>query len=110
MSNVITKRTGVVTLAAVRQRGAVYDIEVRFGGPIKDYKRAMNAVVAAVAASTNQENYDAEWCYILTHEIGREKILISDIRATQKIGLSGKHDEAWKYFESKKTLVPKIVK
>ena len=110
MSNVITKRTGVVTLAAVRPRGPVYDIEIRFGGPLKDYRGAMSAVVAAVGESSKKENYDLEWCYILTHEIGREQILVSDIRETQTLALSGKRDEAWTYFESKKTLVSKVVK
>jgi hypothetical protein len=105
MSNVITKRTGVATLAQVRARGDVHDIEVRFGGPLKDYRGGMNALVAAVATSSKKAPYKTDWCYIVTHEVGRERILVSDLIYTQELGLEGKRDEAWTYFESKKERV-----
>jgi hypothetical protein len=103
MSNEITKRTGVVALAAVRPRDKVFDIEIRFGGPLKDYKSAMGAVVAAVGTSSKQASYTTEWCYILTHERGRERILVSDVRQTHSLALDGKQAEAWTYFDGKKT-------
>ena len=105
MSNAISKQTGVPTIAAVRSRGEVSDVEVRFGGPVKNYKGAMDSVVANVGATSKAASYKTEWCYILTRELGRERILISDVIHTLALGLAGKKEEAWTYFESKKQRV-----
>ena len=105
MSALLSEQTGIVTVAAVLPRGNVHDIDVRFNGPVTNYKGVMGVLVGAVAETTRQSNYSTEWCYINTREQGRERILTSDIRQTQSLLLAGKIDEAWKYFLSKKATV-----
>jgi hypothetical protein len=102
MSRLLSERTGVVAVAAVLPRGEVYDIDVRFNGPVTNYQGVMGVLIGAVGETTRQASYTTEWCYITTRERGRERILTRDIRQAQLLALARKFDEAWKYFESRK--------
>jgi hypothetical protein len=105
MSSLMSDQTGIVTVAAVLPRGNVHDIDVRFNGPVTNYKGVMGVLVGAVGETTRRENYVTEWCYINTRKHGRERILTRDVRQTQSLVLAGKVDEAWNYFLSKKVAI-----
>ena len=103
MSQLLSERTGIVTIAAVLPRGDTHDIDVRFNGAVTNYKGVMGVLIGAVGETTRQASYKTEWCYITTREQGTEKILTSDVRCVQALALQQRFDESWDYFVSKKT-------
>lgn len=85
MSELLSEKTGIMTVAAVVPRGKTYDIDVQFNGAVTNYKGVMGVVIGAVGETTRQAKYTTEWCYINTRELGRERILTRDVRQAQSL-------------------------
>jgi hypothetical protein len=105
MSQLLSERTGIVTIAAVLPRGDTHDIDVQFNGAVTNYKGVMGVLIGAIGETTRRASYKTEWCYITTREQGTERILTSDVRRVQALALQQKLDESWDYFVSKKSHV-----